>query len=85
MLLLFPSGFRLLHSTETAVLKSDIVETLDRGDVVVLLLLDLSVAMRQYYGDWSRCEAHLATLFAGCHPIFLDVTTSCGSERNALR
>jgi len=42
----FQSGFRLLHSTETAVLKvlSDLLEALDRGDVAVLLLLDLSVA-----------------------------------------
>ena len=40
------SGFRPRHSTETAVLRvlSDILEAVDRGDVAVLALLDLSTA-----------------------------------------
>ena len=40
------SGFRPLHSTETAVLKvlSDLIQTVDRGDIGVLVLLDLSAA-----------------------------------------
>ena len=40
------SGFRPRHSTETAVLHvlSDILEAVDRGDVAVLALLDLSAA-----------------------------------------
>jgi len=42
----FQSGFRPLQSTGTALLKvlSDLFEALDRGDVAVLLLLDLSAA-----------------------------------------
>ena len=46
LLPLYQSGFRPSHSTETAVLKvlSDLLEALDRGDVGVLLLLDLSAA-----------------------------------------
>jgi len=44
----FQSRFicRPLHSTETAMLKvlSDLLEALDRGEVAVLLLLDLSAA-----------------------------------------
>ena len=40
------SGFRSFHSTETAVLKvlSDIYHAVDQGDIVALLLLDLSAA-----------------------------------------
>jgi len=42
----FQSGFKPLRSTESAVLKvlSDLLEALDRGEVGVLLLLDLSAA-----------------------------------------
>ena len=91
LLPLFQSGFRPLHSTETAVLKvlSDLLEALDRGDVGALLL-DLlaifdTVDHARYYGDSSGRLACLAMFFAGCHPIFLNVTTSRGSERTALR
>ncbi len=40
------SGFRPGHSTETAILRvlSDILQSVDRGDVAVLILLDLSAA-----------------------------------------
>ena len=40
------SGFRVGHSTETAVLRvlSDILQAVDRGDVAALVLLDLSAA-----------------------------------------
>ena len=42
----FQSGFRLGHSTETAILcvLSDILAAVDRGDFAVLVLLDLSTA-----------------------------------------
>ena len=41
------SGFRPCHLTETAVLHvlSDILETVDRGDVAVLALLNLTAAL----------------------------------------
>jgi len=40
------SGFRPGHSTETAILKvlSDILQAVDRGDLVALILLDMSAA-----------------------------------------
>jgi len=40
------SGFRPLHSTETAILRvlSDILAAVDRGDFASLVLLDLSAA-----------------------------------------
>ena len=40
------SGFRPVHSTETAVLRvlSDILQAVDRGDSAALILLDLSAA-----------------------------------------
>jgi len=40
------SGFRLCHSTETAVLRvlSDLLQAVDSGDVAALVLLDLSAA-----------------------------------------
>ena len=42
----FQSAYKALHSTETALLKvqSDILESVDAGNVVVLVMLDLSAA-----------------------------------------
>lgn len=43
---MFQSGFKVAHSTESALLKvfNDIFLALDKGDCVILVLLDLSVA-----------------------------------------
>ena len=43
----FQSAYRRGHSTETAVLKvfSDIIEAMDKGDLAMLSLLDLSTAL----------------------------------------
>jgi len=38
------SGFRRGHSTETAILLSDILQAVDHGDLAALILLDLSSA-----------------------------------------
>ncbi len=42
----FQSGFKSLHSTETALLKvfNDILLTVDSGDCAILVLLDLTAA-----------------------------------------
>ncbi len=94
LLPLFQSGFRPLHSTETAVLKvlSDLLEALDRGDVGVLLLLDLSAAfdtvdheillqrLERTFGVSGRVLNWLASYLSG-RDYFVRLGTDCSAVR----
>ena len=40
----FQSAYRTKHSTETALLKEEILKCMDKGEIVCLLLLDLTAA-----------------------------------------
>lgn len=59
----FQSGFRKLHSTESALLRvlNDILLSVDSGNLVVHLLLDLSAA----YDTVDQCLEHYIGL-KGC-------------------
>ena len=82
------SGFRPRHWTETAVLHvlSDILEAIDRGDVAVLALLDLSAAfdtvdhdillrrLQQTYGiNGKLCGGFSRTLVVANSPFDVEV------------
>jgi len=57
----YQSGFRSLHSTETAVLKvlSDLLESLNRGDIGVLLLASGPLGSLRHYRTTAATRVNI--------------------------
>ena len=72
---LFQSGFRLGFGTETALvtLYDDLCRERDRGNVTLLILLDLSAAMVSFWIGWLSWESG-ALLYGGSTPSWLTMS-----------
>lgn len=73
MLDIFQSGFRAFHSTETALLKvtNDILCSLDFGDGVILILLELSAAFDSRSLHFIKSPGESGWYSGGCVKLVL--------------